>query len=328
MRACVLVGGVGDSTKLKIQEVQDFNNIGETDVLIQHSSVGINFDDIMYRRGDYIIPEEFGKTPILGFEAVGKILRIGSKVNGFKVGDRVGYAFCRLGAYAEQNLVDYRYIFHIPDDITSTTAAGVLRKGLTAEYLLFKTFKAQKDDCIMIHSVAGGVGHLLAKWAKYSGLHVIGTVRDDSKVSIALSSGIDYVINREKDDILKKVTEYTNGKGVRAVYDGIGKPVFEASLNSIKPFGFYISYGYSGGKLDAVDVFRLREKSLFFSAPVLELYMANRYELILSAANVFEALSKGIIMPNISKYGLEGIPQAHTDLESGNTTGSLVVNVD
>ncbi len=327
MKACVL-NGIGDYTKLEIQDVDDPVDIGENDVLIKHSSIGINFDDIMYRRGEYAIPEEFGKTPILGFEAVGEILRVGSKVNGFKAGNKVGYAFCRLGAYAEQNVVDYRYIFKVPENISATTAASVLRKGLTAEYLLFKTFKAQKDDWILIHSVAGGVGHILAKWAKYLGLRVIGTVCNDSKISIALSSGIDFVINREKEDIVEKVSKYTNGKGVRAVYDGIGKTVFDASVNSLKPFGIYISYGYSGGKLDPLDVFKLREKSLFFTAPILELYMANRYELILSAANVFDALTKGIITPNISKYSIEGIPQAHADLESGNTTGSLVINVN
>lgn len=326
MKACVLDGEVGDYTKLKMQEVSEPINIGDTDVLIQHSSIGINFDDVMYRRGDYVIPKEFGKKPILGFEAVGEVIHVGKEVKSFKVGNRIGYAFCRLGAYAEQNVVDYRYVFNIPDNIKSETAAGILRKGLTAEYLLFKAVTVMKDDWILIHSVASGVGHLLAKWAKSLGLHVIGTVCNDSKFSVAMALGIDCVINREKENILQKVLEYTKGKGVKVVYDGIGKSVFKASMDVLKPFGIYVSYGYAGGKLEPVDVFALREKNLFFTAPTLELYMANRYELILSTANLFDALSKGIISPNISQYNLDGIPQAHADLESGNTVGSLVAN--
>lgn len=327
MKACVLAGGVGEYTNLKVQDVPEPKNIGDTDVLIQHSAIGINFDDVMYRRGDYEIPEEFGKNPILGFEAVGNITRIGSKVRGFQIGDQVGYAFCRLGAYAQQNVVDHRYIFNIPNEITSEIAAGVLRKGLTAYYLLFKTFNPMKEDWILIHSIAGGVGHLLAKWAKYAGLHVIGTVCDENKVSSALATGADFVINRKDEDILKKIIEYTEGKGVKAVYDGIGKPVFDASIDSLKPFGIYISYGYAGGKLDAIDVLKIREKNLFFTSTTLEMYMANRYELLISSATVLDMIKKGILMPNISRYGLDGIPQAHADLESGKTMGSLVVNV-
>jgi len=327
MKACVLISDTNKSSCLTIREVQDPVITNDNEVLIQQTAIGINFDDIMYRRGDYIIPKEFGENPILGFEAVGNILRVGKNVKGFKVGDRVGYAFCRLGAYAELNVVDYRYIFNIPDKISTEIAAGVLRKGLTAEYLLFKTYRVVKEDWILVHSSAGGVGHLLAKWAKHMGLHVIGTVRNDSKVATSLTTGMDFVINREKEDIVDKVAEYTNGKGVKAVFDGIGKPVFEQSINSLKPFGVYVSYGYSGGKLDPVDVFKLREKSLFFSAPTLEMYMANRYELILSISEVFNAVSNGIIMPNLSKYNMEGIPQAHTDLETGNTTGSLIINL-
>ena len=327
MKACVLAGGVGEYTNLKVQDVPEPKNIGDTDVLIQHSAIGINFDDVMYRRGDYEIPEEFGKNPILGFEAVGNITRIGSKVRGFQIGDQVGYAFCRLGAYAQQNVVDHRYIFNIPNEITSEIAAGVLRKGLTAYYLLFKTFNPMKEDWVLIHSIAGGVGHLLAKWAKYAGLHVIGTVCDENKVSSALATGADFVINRKDEDILKKIIEYTEGKGVKAVYDGIGKPVFDASIDSLKPFGIYISYGYAGGKLDAIDVLKIREKNLFFTSTTLEMYMANRYELLISSATVLDMIKKGILMPNISRYGLDGIPQAHADLESGKTMGSLVVNV-
>ena len=327
MKACVLAGGVGDVSNFKIQDVAEPNKIGPNDVLIEHTAIGINFDDIMYRRGDYPIPEEFGKTPILGFEAVGNIVRKGDNVKSFSIGEQVGYAFCRLGAYAQQNLVDFRYVFSISNEISAEFAAGLLRKGLTAEYLLFKAFNGEKGDWILVHSAAGGVGHILCKWAKHVGLKVIGTVGNEEKISVALATGADFVINRAEEDLVKKVAEYTNGEGVRAIYDGIGKDVFEKSMQVLKPFGIYISYGYASGKLEPLDVMKLREKCIFFTAPVLELYKGNRYELICSAATVLEMLKKGILTPNISRYGLDGIPQAHADLESGKNLGSLVVNV-
>ena len=327
MRACILNNGPGDYRHLKIEELPDPTIIGDTEVLVRHSSIGINFDDIMYRRGDYIIPDEFGKNPVLGFEAVGNVVKIGSKVKGFQIGDKVGYAFCRLGAYAEMNVVDYRYIFSVPNDISTETACGVLRKGLIAYCMLFKMYTAFKNDWILIHSIAGGVGHILAKLAKHMGLNIIGTIGDESKMSFALSVGADHVIDRSKDDLLKKVIEFTDGKGVSAVYDGIGKSVFEASVNALKPFGIYISYGYSGGKLEPIDVFTLREKNLFFTTPTLELYMANRHELILSSATLLDFVKKGIVVPNISNYGFDGIQQAHIDMENKISIGSLVVNV-
>ena len=325
MRACIL-NGVGDHTHLQVVQMKEPVDIGPEDVLIQQTALGINFDDVMYRRGEYPIPESYGKTPIIGFEAAGTVLRKGEKVKGFNVGDQVAYGFCPLGAYAEQRVIDYRFLLSVPQEFTPETVAGVLRKGLTAEYLLFHTFAPRKGNWILIHSVAGGVGHIMAKWAKFAGLNVIGTVCDDSKLSIALATGCDFVINRATEDIVAKVAEYTNEVGVHAVFDGIGKPVFEKSLKSLKPGGLYVSYGYAGGKLDPIDVMELRKRCLFFTAPVLELYKRNRFELIYSASAVFDMLRKGVIAPNISRYGMDGIQQAHADLESGKTTGSIVIN--
>ena len=327
MKACVLVDGAGDYTHLKIENVQDPKDVGDTEVLIRHSAIGVNFDDIMYRKGDYIIPKEFGKKPILGFEAVGTILRLGSKVKGFKIGDQVGYAFCRIGAYAEQNVVDYRYVCKIPDSITPEIAAGVLRKGLTAQYLLLRTCALAKNDTVLIHSIAGGVGYMLAKLAKHMGLRVIGTICCEEKMSFALSTGVDCLIDRSKGDMLKKIADFTEGQGVATVYDGIGDSVFDESLNALKPFGVYVSYGYAGGKLGPFDAFRLRDRNLFFTTPTLEMYMANRYALLLSVADLFDVVKKDIITPKITHYRFEEIPQAHADMESGKSTGSLIVDV-
>ena len=326
MKACVL-SEVGDYTKLQVKDVPDITKIGDDEILIQHSAIGVNFDDVMYRRGDYVLPEEYGKNPILGFEGVGNIEMLGKNVKGFKVGDQVGYAFCTLGAYAQKNAVDYRYCFSIPNEITPEIAAASLRKGLTAYYLIYKTCYPHKGDFVLIHSVAGGVGHLLAKLAKYAGLKVIGTVCDESKVSMALATGADFVINRAEEDFLKKTIEITEGKGVKVVYDGVGKALFDKSLDCLQTFGIYVSYGYASGKLDPIDVFRLRERNLFFTTPTLEIYNSNRNELILSSASLLDLVKKGVMIPSILRYGIDGIPQAHADLESGKTMGSLVVNV-
>ena len=327
MKACVLEGGVGEYNKLKLKDLPEPNEVGADDVLIQQNALGICFDDVMYRRGDYALPDGLGAEPILGFEGVGTVLRKGENVKSFDVGDQVGYGFAPFGSYAQQRVINYNYLVSIPTDITPEFAAGTLRRGLLVDSMLFKTFNAVKGDWILVHSVAGGVGHLLAKWAKFAGLRVIGTVCDDSKISTALATGCDYVIDRSTEDMPKKVLEYTEGYGVKALYDGVGKPVFEQSLQCLKVFGLYVSYGYAGGKLDPIDVMKLRERSLFFTTPVLELYKKNRYELLCSAASVIDMLKKGVIIPNISRYAMDGIPQAHADLESGKTMGSIVVNV-
>lgn len=322
------MSSIGSHKELKVTNINEPTELGPNDVLIKHTAIGINFDDIMYRRGAFPLDGKItqDKYKILGFEGVGTVQKKGSAVRGFEVGQQVGYGFAPFGAYAQYRVIDYRFLITIPNDIAPDMAAAVLRKGMTAEYLLFKTFRPQKNDWILIHSIAGGVGHLLAKWAKFAGLNVIGTVGHESKVSVALATGCNFVINRAKDDMFKKVAEYTNNAGVKAVFDGIGKPVFDASLACLKPFGIYVSYGYAGGMLDPIDIMKLRIRSAFFTAPMLEIYKNNRLELILSCSEMLSVVKRGVLMPNITRYGFDGIPQAHADLESGKTTGCIVIN--
>ena len=326
MKACVLKK-TGDAENLIIDDIPEPSNVGENELLISHYALGVNYDDVLYRNGTYEIPDNFKKPYILGFEGVGEVIRKGNNIKSFNIGDKVGYAFSPLGAYTQKRVIDYRYVFSVPKEIPNDILAGSLRKGLLVESLLFKVVSLSVDDTILVHSVAGGVGHLLVKWAKSLGLKVIGTIGDVDKMSIALASGCDLVINRDKDDIYDKVAEFTDRKGVKVVYDGIGKPVFEVSRYCLKPFGVYVSYGYSGGKPDPVDIFRLRENCLFFTAPVLEMYKGNRYELLCSVSVLMDQLKKGIITPQITRYGIEGIRQAHIDLESKKTIGSLIVNI-
>jgi NADPH:quinone reductase len=329
MKVCTL-SEIGGYENFSIKTTKEPSDIGENEILLKHSAIGINFDDIMYRKGIFQIPKEIrekSKEIILGFEGAGIVQKVGSNVKGIAIGDQVGYGFCPFGAYAQYRVIDYRYTIAIPEEISLDIAAATLRKGMTAEYLLYKAFRPIKGDWIMIHSIAGGVGHLLAKWAKFIGLKIIGTVGDESKISFALATGCDFVINRKSEKISDKVREYTNGMGVKGVFDGIGKAVFEESIASLSPFGVYISYGYAGGLLDAIDPMKLREKNLFFTAPTLEMYKHNRYELIFSSSEMIETLKKGIIHPSIARYAMEGIPQAHADMESGKSSGSIVINV-
>lgn len=327
MKAVILSGGIGEPSNFSLEDVPNIEKIGDNEVLIRHSAIGINYDDIMYRKGIFPLPEDIGKKPILGFEAVGEVINKGKNVKSFEIGTRVGYAFSPFGAYAEERVIDYRYIFTIKNNLSSDVLAGCLRKGLTAEYLLFKVASLRKNDTILIHSAAGGVGHLMVKLAKYCGLKVIGTVGCQEKRTMALATGCDMVIDRSSEDIFDKVAEFTEYQGVKAVFDGIGKPVFDVSRHCLRPYGIYVSYGYSGGMLEPLDIFTLRENSLFFTAPTLDNYCANRYELLFSIDHIMKLINDGILLPNVKKYTFDTIPQAHIDLETQKTNGSLVAIV-
>lgn len=324
MKAFILANGIGAPDSLKMVDLPSIDSVGDNEVLIKQSAIGINYDDIMYRNGTFSLPEEIGRKPILGFEAVGEIAIKGRNVKSFEIGTRVGYAFSPFGAYASERVIDYRYIFAVNNGLSSYILAGCLRKALTAEYLLFKVAALRKNDIILIHSIAGGVGHLMAKLAKYCGLKVIGTVGCVEKRTMAMATGCDMVIDRSSEDIFDKVAEFTDYQGVKAVFDGIGQPVFDVSKHCLRPYGIYVSYGYAGGLIEPVDIITLRENSLFFTAPTLENYCANRYEFLFAVNHVMKLLDEGVILPNVKKYTFNSIPQAHIDLETQKTTGSLV----
>ncbi|MEN9782199.1 MAG: Quinone oxidoreductase 1 [Pseudomonadota bacterium] len=326
MKVCTL-SEYGDVSKLKIEEQKEPAYVQPNEVIVRYNAISVNFDDTMYRRGIYKAGDDaFKEKFVLGFEGAGIVIKKGEAVQGFEVGDVVAHAFSPFGTYSHFRIIDYRYLIHVPEDINQEIVAGVLRKGLLVENMLFKTYNALIGQWILVHSVAGGVGHILAKWAKSVGLNVIGTVGDESKVATGLATGCNFVINRATESISKKVFEYTNGVGVNAVFDGIGQKVFEESLTAMQPLGLYISYGYASGLLDKISVLDLRARSAFFATPVLEIIKANRFEYIFSASSLFEVIRKGTIIPQLSRYSFDAIPQAHLDLESGKTTGSLIIN--
>lgn len=310
----------GGVDKLKLVNIPESKPTA-SQVLIKHTAIGLSFNDVSYRNGTYPIK----KLPaVLGREACGIIEAIGEGVSGFNVGDRVAYATGPMGAYSEKRVISAKYIVKVPREVSDKQAAACLRKAMTAHYLLFRTCLAQRAGAILVHSAAGGVGQYLAQYAKHMGLVVVGTVGSPEKVQIAKENGCEYVIDRSTENFADKVLELTGRVGIPLIYDGIGKDVFRDSIRAAGPMAYYINYGDSSGLVGDFNLGMIRKKCLVVTKPTIEVYKMDRKELLLSAAEVFSLVTKGILKPNITEYGFEAIPQAHKDFESRKTTGHLV----
>jgi NADPH2:quinone reductase len=263
------------------------------EVIVQNKAIGINFFDHAFRSGQY----KLNKFPaILGLEASGVIVALGSEVKDFKLGDRVAYVNAGIGAYAERKAVNVYNLIPVPSDITDEQVASCLLKGLMAHTLLHRVYIASLVKKILIHSVAGGVGHILCQWAKYLNIEIIGTVGSDDKMDYARSIGCSYVINYKTQNLVEEVAKITNHEGVGVVYDGVGKDTLEKSLECLWPMGMCVSFGEASGNTDKLDLNYLVTNSLYLTRPTLALYKANRIELVLSAAEVFAAMEQGILL--------------------------------
>ncbi len=319
----IIINKTGDSGVLKIEKTAE-PRAKKNEVVIKHSAIGVNFFDICFRRGQYKV----SKLPaILGMEGCGIIEEVGAEVTNFKVGERVAYASGGIGAYAEKRAVNQHYLVVPPKELTDAQVAGVLMKGLMAHALLHRVYISIRAKKILVHSAAGGVGHLLCQWAKHLGLEIIGTVGSDEKIPLAKANGCNHVINYKKNDLVNEVAKITNDGGVGLVYDGVGKATLEKSLDCLWPMGMCVSFGESSGTCEKLDLNRLVANSLYLTRPTLALYKANRIELTLSASEVFSACQKGIVKPQIKTYAFKDVAKAHNDLESGKTTGSLVLTL-
>ncbi len=318
-----IVKKAGTSASLELKTIDD-PRPQRDEVLVRHTAIGINYFDVCFRNGAYAL----NKTPaILGLEACGIIEEIGKDVKGYKVGERVAYATGPIGAYCQRRAIKQHYLITPPQGLTDEQVAGCLLKGMMAHALLFRVYIATRAKKILVHAAAGGVGHFLCQWAKHLGLEVIGTVGSDAKMAIAKSFGCDHVINYTSKDFLAKVATITDGGGVGIVYDGVGKDTILKSIDCLWPMGMCVSYGESSGAAPTINLNALLLNSLYITRPTLALYKAKRIELILSANEVFNAVEKGILKPNITTYQFSQIPQAHLDLESRKTTGALVIKV-
>ena len=312
----------GGPEVLEIKNV-DIRDPSPDQVLIKHKAIGLNYIDTYHRAGSYPLPLPTG----IGLEGAGIIKKIGSKVKGLSVGDLVAYAGVPLGAYAEERVYPADKLVKVPDGISPEIAACIMTKGLTAYYLLYKTYKVSANETLLFHAAAGGVGQIFCQWAKSIGCKLIGTVGSDEKVDIAKKNGCDFVINYRKEDFDKKVLEITENKGVDVVYDGVGKDTFEKSINCLKVRGMMVSFGNSSGSLNLIDVKKyMVPKSIFFTRPTLMNYMANRNELEKGAQALFEQIKFGKVKIKIFKeYNLSDVRKAHEDLESRKIIGPAIL---
>ena len=295
---------------------------GPGEVLVHNTAVGLNFIDTYHRSGLYPSP----LPAVLGREGAGVVEAVGPKVRDFKPGDRVAYVE-PSGSYAEMLLRPADRLVKIPKGISEQTAAAMMLKGMTAQYLLRRSHKVKKGDTILVHAAAGGVGQILCQWARHLGARVIGTVGSDAKVPLSKNAGCKHVLVTSREKIPERVKEITKGAGVPVVYDGIGKDTFMDSLDCLAPLGLMVSYGNASGAVPPFSPMVLTQKgSLFLTRPTLGHYIARREDLVRTARELFAVVKQGGVRITVNQaYPLKDAAQAHRDLESRKTTGSTIL---
>jgi NADPH2:quinone reductase len=302
----------------------DAGKPGAGQVLIRHTAVGLNFLDTYFRSGLYAAPN--GLPLIPGGEAAGTVLETGEGVDWLKTGDRVAYTI-PTGAYCEERVVPAERLVVIPDGVSDEQAAALMLKGLTAEYLLQRTFKVKPGDTVLFHAAAGGVGLIAGQWAKHIGATVIGTAGSAEKAALARQNGYDHVINYSDTDFVAAVNEITGGMKCDVVYDSVGKDTFPGSLDCLKPLGMFVSFGQSSGPIPPFNMALLSQKgSLYATRPTLFTYIAKRSDLEAGAKALFDLVAAKVIDVRINQqYALKDAAKAHADLEARKTTGATIL---
>ncbi|PBB94524.1 quinone oxidoreductase [Mesorhizobium sp. WSM3864] len=297
---------------------------GAGQILIRHTAIGLNFIDVYHRSGLYPPPGGFPLIP--GGEAAGVVLAVGVGVDWLRPGDRIAYAV-NVGAYSEERVIAADRVVKVPDGISDEQAAAMMLKGMTAEYLLRRTYKVKAGDTILYHAAAGGVGLILGQWAKHLGATVIGTASSADKVELAKAHGFDHVINYKEQDFVAGVAAITGGKKCDAVYDSVGNDTFPASLDCLRPLGMFVSFGQSSGPIPPFPMSLLAQKgSLYATRPTLFVYNAKREHLVASAQALFEVVLSGAVEIKINqRYALKDAAQAQSDLEGRKTTGTTIL---
>lgn len=313
----------GGPEVLRYEEVR-VGEPGPGQVRLRHAAVGLNYADTYFRNGTYPIPMPNG----LGVEAAGVVEALGEGVTNVAVGDRVTYTgfINTLGAYATQRLIPAAPLIKLPDSIAFETAAAMTMRGLTSAYLMRRIHAFKPGDSILLHAAAGGVGLIVAQWAKLLGLTVIGTVSSDAKAELARAHGCDFTIDYSREDVATRVRALTGGAGVDVVFDSVGKSTFIGSLDSLKRRGLMVCVGTASGPIDGFNPQLLAMKgSLYLTRPALADYIADPAEKEALAGELFDHVASGRIKIEINqKYELQDAAQAHRDLESRQTTGSSV----
>ncbi|MEZ7834811.1 MAG: quinone oxidoreductase [Burkholderiaceae bacterium] len=317
----------GGPDQLKWVEVE-VGSPGAGEVLIRHHAVGLNYIDVYFRTGLYPATMPAG----LGMEGAGVVEAVGEGVSHLSVGDRVAYASQPPGAYAELRVMPAMNVCVLPDAISFETGAAMMLKGLTAQYLLKKTLPVgglQSGDFVLFHAAAGGVGLIACQWAKHLGLQLIGTAGSDEKCALAKAHGAAHTINYRTDDFVARVKEITGGKGVKVVYDSVGKDTFAGSLDCLRPFGLMASFGNASGPVDPVAPGMLGPKgSLYLTRQTLFTHISSREATQAMADDLFDVVSSGAVTIRIDqRYALKDVAQAHPDLEARKTTCCTVLTV-
>jgi NADPH:quinone reductase len=321
MIMAIRIREIGGPEVLRWEEIE-VGGPGPGEARVRHTAVGLNFIDVYHRAGLYPLP----LPAVLGSEAAGVVDEVGPGVIEVKPGDRVAYAGV-VGAYSQARLIKADRLVPLPAEIDDRAAAGMMLKGMTAQYLLRRTCPVQAGDTVLIHAAAGGVGLIACQWAKHLGATVIGTVSTDAKAQLARRHGCDHPIVTSRESFVARVREITGGRGVRVVYDSVGKDTFEGSLDCLQPLGMMVSYGNSSGPVDPISPLVLSAKgSLFLTRPTLMTYTARREDLLSTAEELFDVVRSGAVRVEIHRtYPLEEAAQAHRNLEARRTTGSTVL---
>lgn len=297
---------------------------GPGEVLVRQRAAGLNFIDTYHRSGLYAVPS---LPSGLGMEGAGVVEAVGPEVTDVAPGDRVAYATGPLGAYAEARVMPARHLVKLPDGIDDATAAAMMLKGMTVEYLIRRTYPVQAGETVLFHAAAGGVGLIACQWLRHLGATVIGTVGSDEKAELARAHGCAHTIVYTREDFAARVRELTGGRGVPVVYDSIGKATFPASLDCLMPRGMFVGFGNASGKPGPFDMMALAAKgSLYLTRPTLMTYNASREDLLASARALFEVVQAGAVKIEVrQRFALDQVQDAHRAMESRATTGSSVL---
>jgi NADPH2:quinone reductase len=312
----------GGPEVLRFEDVE-VGEPGAQEAQVRHTAVGVNFIDVYDRTGLYPTQLPSG----LGREAAGVVTAVGRKVKGLRVGDRVAWWFPRPGTACELSNVPADSLLKIPSGVSDQQAAAIMLKGLTAYYLVRRTYRVAEGDPVLVHAAAGGVGLILCQWAKSLGAKVIGVVGSQSKAELARKNGCRHVLIQGQDDLAARVKEITRGEGVAVVYDAVGKDVFMPSLDCLRPLGMMVTFGNASGAVPPVAPLELSKRgSLFLTRPTLASYVAKRPDLEKAARELFAAVKAKKVKVHIGQtYPLGQAAKAYTDLEARRTTGSTVL---
>ena len=325
MSKAVVIEQVGGPENMKLVDVT-VGEPGAGEVRIRHHAIGLNYIDVYQRSGLYALP-----LPLqLGMEGAGVIEAVGDGVTHLNIGDRAAYASAPPGSYCDVRVLPAKCVCKLPDAISFETGAAMMLKGLTAQYLLKKTLPAgglNAGDFVLFHAAAGGVGLIACQWARALGLNLIGTAGSDTKCKMALDHGASHAINYSTGDFVAQVKDITGGKGVKVVYDSVGKDTFMKSLDCLSPFGLLATFGNASGKVEPLDIGVLGAKgSLYVTRPTLFTHIATRESTQVMADDLFGLVTSGKVrIPIDQRYALANVQQAHRDLEARKTTGTTIL---